>query len=768
MFGYCASIISALIWPSLLSPQLAWCSLFAAFLLLRWSRILAGSLLALAWMSLFCHQMLAFPEVTDGQSIQVRGEIISLVQRNSDWISVDIRLLNDNLFDFPQRFMRLEWLTEQNPTLGSQWLLRVKPRSISSHLNQGGFNRQRYFLSKHIIGRGKVVAATAIEATPNPRFQLISQLIPQVENLNNGDLILALMFGDKQLISTEHWQGLRQSGTGHLISISGLHLSVLALWLLLCIGGGLKRMRPRYGLSNTYLTALATIMVTAIYGYLSGFSLPTLRAFSMLCLVIVVGVLQRHSSPFERLLYALFIVLLLDPLSVLSSGLWLSFGALAVILWFGGQLANAVKVEEQQQPDWLTIFWRRLVILWSIQWRLSLLMGAMLLLLFGGVSPYSVWFNLLFVPWFSVLVIPFTFIALMWWGASVYLQLPADLPLVILDWLIAPLTYSFNGLQYLPGSWLNVSSQLASALLFGLVAFGVYRLPIALRWKGVASVLCAPLLWLMISPMLVRDEEGWRVHLLDVGQGLSVVIERRDHILLYDTGAAFGESFSYAKQVVIPFMHSKGFSRVDYLVVSHGDNDHAGGTDVLIAQYPQAQIITDLAPYDGLDCRPKTLTWHELTINVLGPQRAENGNNGSCVLQITDGLQQIMLPGDIEIEAEIDLISQQTPLSPGLSSRVLVAPHHGSNTSSSQGFVDAVAPEIVLYAAGLNNRYGFPKNAVIKRYDHIDASQYSVGTNGQISLFFEQDGIKVVSYRRDIAPFWYNQVFEFGEFANTE
>lgn len=867
MFGYCATVITALLWPSLLTTTQAWCCVAAAIIIIRWSKLLAGGVFALAWVSLFSHQLLAFETSNDDATISVRAEIISLVQRNSDQISVDIRVLDDNSYLFFNKFMRLEWQVSDPVSLGEEWLLTLKPKSISSPLNQGGFNRQRYYLGHHIIGKGRVVAAQQLHSASGFRFKLIERLRQQVSHLANGDLMLALMLGDKQQVSEAHWQGLRQSGTGHLISISGLHLSVLALWCVGLARYALNRWRLAPSMTNWHLAGIIALVMCSFYAYLAGFALPTQRALTMLLLVIGLGMLRRFSAPFERLLWALFIVLVLDPLSIMSAGFWLSFGALAIILWFAHrQQKRGSSIEDHETDSWRGYrqgLWQKLAQLWSIQWRLSLLLGLLQGLLFGGIAPYSLLFNLVFVPWFSLLVIPLTFVVMLMWLLadpmlnSLSSQSMAPL-LSLLDSVITPLTASFSLLDSLPLSWVALPADAAMALIFSLLGLFLLRLLYAsitpaLRMYSCANdrlkhassddpsmdnlcakaahasvakfsasavfvvvILLLPGLLLLLTPWLTQYDKRWALHLLDVGQGLSAVVIKQGRAVVYDTGAAFGSQFSYAKYTVIPFLQRQGITEVDYLFLSHGDNDHAGGADVLLRMYPHTQLVTDLDHQGAIACRPQSWHWQGLVIALLGPSHPQQGNNGSCIVRIGDDTHQVLLPGDIEAEAELQLVARakrqglfMTDMSQGtaprgygvsddvtnsfkngvnngngyddaskdqasgsfyegLRSSILVAPHHGSNTSSSEAFIQAVSPTVVLYAAGLNNRYGFPKTKVIERYQLALVEQYSVGNNGQLSVIFNQDDMKIKGYRYDFAPFWYNRTFEFGQMLNTE
>lgn len=266
----------------------------------------------------------------------------------------------------------------------------------------------------------------------------------------------------------------------------------------------------------------------------------------------------------------------------------------------------------------------------------------------------------------------------------------------------------------------------------------------------------------------------WTMHLLDVGQGLTVVIEKNGRGFIYDTGAAFGDDFSYAERVILPFLKAKGIQEIDYIVISHSDNDHAGGAPVLMEAYPKALVITDVAGFSGQDCRPRQIQWQGLRLNLLSPPQVLAGNNGSCVVRIDDGLQSLLLTGDIEKQTEAALLRSELSVSGDLSdlnelqSDVLVAPHHGSKTSSTEDFIDAVAPKLVLFPAGFANRYGFPKTTVVERYRRREIRSLTTGTEGQISVIFQQSELEVKTYRGDLAPFWYNSLFRFGDLINPE
>jgi competence protein ComEC len=246
-----------------------------------------------------------------------------------------------------------------------------------------------------------------------------------------------------------------------------------------------------------------------------------------------------------------------------------------------------------------------------------------------------------------------------------------------------------------------------------------------------------------------------------------VVVEKDDRALIYDTGAAFGDDFSYSDRVIIPFLNTRGLTDIDFIVISHGDNDHAGGAQVLAKAYPQATWITDVDHLNAQPCLPQQIDWQQLTLHFISPQTQAGGNNASCVLRIDDGQQSLLLSGDIEKETESILI-ERVQAGFILKSQVLIAPHHGSRTSSTLAFIEKVAPELVLFPAGLNNRYGFPKADVVARYQALQINHLTTGIEGQISVTFEQGRLDVKTYRQDLAPFWYNRLFRFGDLINPE
>lgn len=784
MCGFCATILSAMIWPSL--PQLSLvplCILMAVVVIQR-APMLAGCLLALSWITMFYALLMDWDTGENTDAINVRGEIISLVHANGDWISMDIMLVDSILPHKLTRKLRLSWSKPPKVKVGQQWLFTIKPKSITGPLNEGGFNQQKYLLSKHVFAKGKVTAGLLLGDKKGVRDKLIEQLKPALAEYSSQDLLFALLVGDRSLMTSERWLQLRNTGTGHLFAISGLHLSVACFWIFLLSKTLLFHFLPTQGRRNNVI-AMVLCAVTAIaYAYLAGFSVSTQRALIMLLAYISSWLLSRFSSSWERLLYALFMVLLLDPLSPLSASFWLSFMALTVILItiarFNPQRLEALETNvATNQPAVSSIakvlrikvangcsgiqHW--IVAFWAIQWRLALVLGLVQATFFAGTSIISIAINFLLVPWFSFVVLPVALLSLLIFIMAMLAGVaPESLNLFWLTQLtMEPVLMLLDMGSSIEFAWLDLSTQWIAAGLSAILGIWLCLQFRAMHWRFAFSVMSLPALILAYQAIFGVQHQQWKVHLLDVGQGMSAVIERNGRAIIYDTGARFGENFSYAERIILPFLKSKGITNIDYLVISHADNDHAGGVSVVMTAYPEAIVIADDKRWGTVNCRPKNIVWQTINLEIIGPLIPAKGNNGSCVIRLFKDNNSILLTGDIEHEAEQKLIHHK-----GIASSVMTAPHHGSRTSSSARFIDAVSPTLVLFPAGFNNRYGFPKKDVWARYDDLGIDTLVTGEQGQVSVVFQSDSTKIYTYRSDFAPFWYNKVFRFGEIKNPE
>ncbi|WP_394131071.1 DNA internalization-related competence protein ComEC/Rec2 [Shewanella maritima] len=852
IYGYCLCCLSALIWPNI--PHISWvipCLIIAACLLKR-AAFISGLLIAMCWISTVFYGLypaqksdhLSLQAAEKPQQLEFRAEIVSLVSQNRDYISIDVKPLvqaNDSTLSYilPQ-YYRLSWRNPEEVRVGEQWVFTARLKSISNIGNVGGFNQQKYFISQHIVARGNIKQGKRLTQSHTFKSTLSHFLTVRLHNLANGDILQAILLGDKYAISTERWQQLRQTGSGHLIAISGLHLSVvfgLFYFIFNLIFKQVFITKAAKGLTQhrQVIVMMLALSITLFYAYLAGFAVATQRAAVMLSLVVLLTAFRQYTTSWDRLLYALFAVLLIDPFAVLSAGFFLSFGALAVILFTvssqhnkqeipWGQ-ADAINSDNRQvfaddkgsyRPklfSWLLSYWQTL---WAIQWRIALMLGLLQAILFASVSPHSIWLNLLFVPWFSVVVIPLAILSMLlmiaaWLLSHAILLVGFDV-FDSLTWhTLDNFTFYFADLSlhpystilalsdHLPQAQIALSQQATAIMLTAVIMLVMlYLYPwlnqrFKLYWQALIGFLGLPLVWFTLtnqeSPetfseaVTAQFNRDWQMHTLDVGQGSAIVFQRGNRALLYDTGARYGSSFSYAERVILPFLNARGITHIDYIIVSHDDNDHVGGLTRLLAHAPNAIIIADAkiqAQYlshdlskthrmsaQAADCYQLKLEWQGIKFTGVNPNIGffTTDNNRSCVVNVSDGKHQVLLTGDIEQAREQNLLQFAVP---SIDADIMFVPHHGSRSSSSAALIEAISPQIAIVTAGFANQFGFPKNDILQVYSEQQVPVLRTGELGQISINFTQSGYQVSSYRQNMSPFWYNRLFKFGEGVKAE
>ncbi|GAA4896408.1 hypothetical protein GCM10023333_32050 [Ferrimonas pelagia] len=571
---------------------------------------------------------------------------------------------------------------------------------------------------------GYIRRGQLLDETPHWRGDLLTQLAQASAELSRGDLLRALVLADTRAVSERDWQRMRQAGLVHLLAISGLHLSIVAGLVMSCGGWLLPRIwRDPRGRGRFAVWLLAAAAVLG-YGALAGFALPTVRAALMVIFGLLLLWVSRAARPWEILLRVAALILLFQPLAAMTPGYWLSFGAVSVILLLSWWLPGPST--------------RRDKILWFVQVQIALTLLLTLLqgVWFGQFSLHGIWTNLLLLPLFGALILPLCLLAaaLFFAGAPAQVLQLADWALWPVDWVAMQASAVALGAGDLPLMWLWPLT--AATLAAGLCWWSPWR---AARWQ--AAILLLPLL-----ALLWQQPARWRLDVIDVGQGLSVLVQRQGAALLYDTGARLPGGFSYAKVALLPLLRERGITRLDYLVISHGDNDHAGGASLLQRRIPIAQRIG----FEGTPCTQGPSQWQGLTLSWFQAPLA--GNDGSCVLLLEDGQRRVLLPGDIEQAGEASLLAQ-LPAGP---IDLLLAPHHGSKTSSSQALVDALQPKRVVFPAGRYNRWNFPHPDVLARYRQQGAEIWISGQTGQLQIDLGSS-VSVLGYRQALAPWWYNR-----------
>ncbi|MBT8420685.1 MAG: DNA internalization-related competence protein ComEC/Rec2 [Gammaproteobacteria bacterium] len=648
--------------------------------------------------------------------------------------------------------IRLNWYGSPPQLLpGEKWHLTVRLKRPRGFRNPGGFDYEKWLFQERIHATGYVrsakenskLATDARRSLDRMRYRLARKIDEVLGDSPHGNIVKALAIGVRDGIAEAQWETLRSTGTAHLMAISGLHIGLVTM-LIFFIARRLWTLFPSMALIIPAQRLAAPIAVAGALGYaaLAGFSLPTQRALVMVCVVMAGIFWRRHTSPGFSLVFALFVILLLDPFSVLSIGFWLSFAAVAIIL-FG--MTGHLSVRKS--------WWR---------W------GRVQILIAIGLMPLSVLFfhehplispvaNLIAIPWIGFVVVPLVLA-----GTCLVTLLP-DLGGLLLswgNWAIAIPWPFLQGLESLDFVYRTGFAPPLWTVIAGGAGVILLLLPRGMpgRWLGVIWLL--PLF--LISPPRPAAGEIWFT-LLDVGQGLAAVVRTREHVLVYDTGPIYGPGFDAGKAAVIPFLRNQGITFVDRVITSHEDADHAGGLASLLAEIPVDTIFTNGHVLQaeqskrGTACR-EGVEWHwdGVDFKILHPasDRA-SGNNGSCVLRITNAEGTILLTGDIEHPAEARLVKIHGD---ELRTDVFVVPHHGSKTSSSEQFLQVVKPRYALFSTGYRNRFGLPSEPVVARYRQVGAKLLFSDRDGAIDFRLTPGkGIsEPILYREQARHFWHD------------
>lgn len=668
------------------------------------------------------------PPALEGQDLAVRGFVASLPDS-----SVDPQFVFEVVAAAPEipARLRLTWYrAPTTPQPGEQWQLTVRLKRRNGFANPGGFDYEGYLFREGIGATGYVrdAAGNRRLQAPAQRYRIdqfrawigsrIAEAVGQHDMLG---VLQGLAIGDTRAMQVEQWRVFAATGTTHLMAISGLHIGMVAM-LAAWGGGNIVRVRraQSLGLTAMHGQVLAGLSAAVIYSVLAGLSIPTQRTLLMLCIYFGLRWWRRTLAIGRSLSLALIAILLLDPFAPLAVGAWLSFIAVLVIL-----MATAGRVSREG------------VIASFSRVQLAVTIGLMpvLLVSFGTLSLVAPVANAFAVPAFTLLIVPAVLIgtlAAMIHPAfgTVLLGLPAtllDAGWPLLEWLASqPLA-----VWHAPQPSLSVSMAL-------VVGVALLVLPAIWPLRLVGILMCLPMMFYR-APTLARG--GFEMTVLDVGQGLAVVVRTHSHVLVYDTGPAFQSGRSVAELAVLPFLRHHGVRGIDLMMVSHGDQDHSGGLSEILAALPVHAVSVgpsvDQAPPGKMNCeRGQQWQWDGVTFTVLHPggnsgaqARTRSGNDSSCVLHIGGNAGTALLTGDIEVDAERELLDHGLTLA-----TIVVAAHHGSDTSSSSLFVGAVQPDVTIFSTGYRNRWNFPRPAVVERWREAGARTYDTSAGGAISV----------------------------------
>jgi competence protein ComEC len=542
------------------------------------------------------------------------------------------------------------------------------------------------------------------------RGRLHAHLDARLQGSAQRPLLLALLVGDGAAIDRNQWATFRATGTVHLFVVSGLHIALTGgalLWLgrLWWRSPWCRSRRTAYALG-----AVPALLGATAYALLAGFGLPIQRALVMFAVAVWALVSWREWRAADALAVALWLVLLFDPLAVLSAGCWFSFIAVAAILL-------ALSGGARQRWQW-----------WRVQWAVFAASLPVLLIIAGEFTPLALPANLLAIPLTTLVTLPLAFFGLfidpLWPALAALLWQGADLSL---QWLC----FYLEWLQQLGADIIWRPSRLdAGAIALAALAACWLLLPRGFPGRALAPLLLLPLL--LPRPLALPPATA-RVTVIDVGQGLSVLVETHRHRLLYDTGPAFGSGSTAAELAIRPLLRQRGIAALDALVVSHRDNDHAGGWRELNPLRRGPLLVGEsLDAADETRCRAgQHWRWDGIGFRVLHPALAgAEGNDSSCVLRIDADGAVVLLTGDIGQRVERQLLAADELVATAL----LVAPHHGSRSSSSAALVRATRPRYVVFSAGYRNHFRHPHPAVVARYRQQGATLFNTADSGAVTF----------------------------------
>lgn len=636
--------------------------------------------------------------------------------------------------------------------VGDRWRLTLRLRRPHGLMNPHGFDYELWLLEQGLRATGTVRPGAQLlqSAVAYPvdrlRQSLRDRIYAHLNDSRAAGVLAALSLGDQAAIAREDWALFRQTGVAHLMSISGLHVTMFA-WLAGALVGRLWRLGPglMLWLPAPQAALWGGVAAALAYALFAGWGVPAQRTVWMLATLALLRSLGRLWPWPAMLLAAAWLVCVIDPWALTQAGFWLSFVAVGLLMATGpDQAAQAAA------PPWRERLLHGLRSTWHTQWVATVGLAPLGLLLFQQISLVGMVANLLAIPLVTLFITPLALA-----GAA----LPGLWDLAA--WLVQALN---GGLQWLAAQPMAVWSVPVApwwAQAGGLLAGLLLVLPLPWRVRALGLPLALPLLW----PVLPQLAPGrFELLAIDVGQGTAVLVKTRAHLLLYDSGPAYAFDSNAGQRVILPLLRARGERRIDVLMLSHRDSDHVGGAASVLREFDVASLRSSLEPGHPLLGGPRPHTrcqagqrwqWDGVDFELLHPlpeayAGPTKSNALSCVLRVSSEQtgQSLLLTGDIEAGQELALVARAGP---ALRSQVLIAPHHGSKTSSTAEFLEAVAPQTVIVQAGYRNRFGHPAASVTARYE---ARHFTMLTSPGCGAW-RWDGLSSVCERERRRRYWH-------------
>jgi competence protein ComEC len=692
-----------------------------------------------------------------GRDIEVVGVVAELPRNHEHGLrfAFDIEKTLTPQAVVPPHVYLSTYFDKKSPQLnlhaGERWQLTLRLKQPHGSSNPHGFDFEVWALENNIRAVGYVHNKgnnVRLAARADGVFYRIETWREMVRNKFNTTLsnapysavLSALAIGDQSNIPQSQWQIFTRTGVNHLMSISGLHITMLAsLGFALTYWLWRRSVQLTLWLPARKAAALIALLVALGYALLSGFGVPAQRTVYMVGAVAAALWLNRNFSLMQILSIALLGVLIPDPWAVLSAGFWLSFGAVALILY-----VTAHRIGRSHfLHEYLTV-----------QWAMTIGLIPLLLAMFQQISIVSPIANAFAIPLVSLIVVPLTLL-----GAVLPWDVPLWLAHIVMDGTMQLLTW-LNALpqavwtQHAPPVWSVVTGMVGILLILAPRGFPA-------RWLGI--------IWLL--PMFLNLPEppaanSLRLVIFDVGQGLAVAAQTQHHALLYDTGPDFSGDSDSGNRILIPTLRALGIAKLDGLILTHDDIDHTGGATSVMQAMPIDWVSSSLPNAHPLlanlsntkHCQAGDVwQWDGVDFEILNPDAASyadekmRDNNRGCVLRISVGEQHVLLTADIEKDAEKQLLAEHVDK---LSATLLVVPHHGSKTSSTEEFIAATLPDYAVFTVGNRNRFGHPKQEIVQRYIDSGAQLLRSDEDGAILVEMNAQGVQLERYRKTHHRYW--------------
>lgn len=728
--------------PLLLLPQipsgttLAVLTLIAIFLLHRSHKaaVLAGiTLLVACWAQGEARSLLNAMELLTRRPVDATVSVSAVDTRQNLLLVRLIRV--DGRLQFPPLFVQISNVNNtENWCAGQRWHMRLRLRAVHGRLNEGGYDLQRVRVANHMPLQGRIMHQQQMSERCSLRATLVARYQAALAELKQPAILQALAFGDRSQMLAPLRQLLRDTGTAHLMAISGMHIALAAT------GGWLLARAIQFALPARYISwrfpLIVSWLTAALYCWIAGSHAPAQRAMLALTLWSAIRAAGWQLSAWQIWLLCVGTLLLFDPLAVLSESFWLSALAVAMlIIWFSW---FALPYLYRTQRRWLPLQ------LLHLQLGMMILMAPLQIFLFQGISLTALLANLLAVPVISFITVPLLLLALL-----VPLQQAAQ-PL----WWLADrsVDYLVQALQWLPAGWLSLHQTLPAVIVIwgGL-----------LLWRsGLIARTSARFASLLLALLLGRtdaQQSDWQIDFLDIGHGLAVAITQGREVVLYDTGPAWQQGDA-GERTILPWLNYTGRT-LQGVILSHRHLDHRGGLNALLRARPALAIRSALGEPGHLPCvRGQQWQWGRLRFTALWPPAlpVAGHNNDSCVVRVDDGQVSLLLTGDLEQAGERKLAALEKGQ---LQATLLQVPHHGSRTSSTPLFLRHIAGEAAVASVARYNAWRMPARAVVKRYREQGYRWADTARSGQVRIRISQGRWQMQGLREQIKPRWYHQWF---------